>query len=235
MRPILVSLPSKVLFFIALAAAAVLFGRDQFRKRRDGASLTANPLLLVAAALARVRFFSPTASFVPDSQTFAQPWQPVPIYAYGVMLGTSLILGWFLAMRFARQDGIPTDDAAAIYMWTAVWSIIGSRVLYVLTNLSIFIAAPVEIIKINNGGLVAYGGMIGGLLCSIYQCRKRHIPLLQWADASAPSVVLGTDITHKNNQKNNKDFGAQTNQPKANHNPKGSPAWHRHVELYGLS
>src|SRR3569833_844190 len=114
MRPILVSLPSKVLFFFVLAAAAVLFGRDLFRKRRDGASLTANPRLLVAAALALVRIFSPTASFVPDCQTFAQPWQPVPIYAYGVMLGTSLILGWFLAMRFARQGGIAADGAAAV-------------------------------------------------------------------------------------------------------------------------
>lgn len=234
MRPILVSLPSKVLFFIALAAAAVLFGRDLLRRRRDGTSLTANPLLLVAAALALVRFFSPTASFVPDSQTFGQPWQPVPIYAYGVMLGTSLILGWFLAMRFAKQDGIRTDDAAAIYMWTAVWSIIGSRVLYVLTNLSIFVADPVEIIKINNGGLVAYGGMIGGLLCSIYQCRKRHIPLLQWADAAAPSVVLGTGITRVGCLLFGCDFGARSDLPWAIRFPKGSPAWHRHVELYGL-
>ena len=234
MRPVLVSLPSKVLFFIALAAAAVLFARDLIRKRREGASLTANPLLLVAAALALVRFFSPTASFVPDSQTFAQPWHPVPIYAYGVMLGTSLILGWFLAMRFAKQDGIPTDDAAAIYMWTAVWSIIGSRVLYVLTNISIFAADPVEIIKINNGGLVAYGGMIGGLLCSIYQCRKRGIPLLQWAAASAPSVVLGTGITRVGCLLFGCDFGARSDVPWAIRFPKGSPAWHRHVDLYGL-
>jgi phosphatidylglycerol:prolipoprotein diacylglycerol transferase len=234
MRPVLVSLPSKLLFFIALAAAAVVFARDLLRRRRSGAPLTANPLLLVAASLALVRFFSPTASFVPDTQTFAQPWQPVPIYAYGVMLGTSLILGWFLAMRFAKQDGIRTEDAAAIYMWTAVWSIIGSRVLYVLTNLSIFVADPLEIIKINNGGLVAYGGMIGGFLCSVYQCRKRHIPLLQWADAAAPSVVLGTGITRVGCLLFGCDFGARSELPWAIRFPKGSPAWHRHVDLYGL-
>ena len=133
MRPVLISLPSKIFFFIALAAAAVVFGRDLLRRRREGTGLTANPLLLVAAALALVRFFSPTGSFVPDSETFSQPWRPVPIYAYGVMLGTSLIVGWFMAMRFAKNDGIRTEDAAAIYMWTAVWSIIGSRLLYVLT------------------------------------------------------------------------------------------------------
>ena len=59
----------------------------------------------------------------------SQPWTPVPIYAYGVMLGTSLVVGWFLAMRLAKQDGIDQQEAGTIYMWTAVWSIIGSRLL----------------------------------------------------------------------------------------------------------
>ena len=48
---------------------------------------------------------------------------------------------------------------------------------------------------VNRGGLVAYGGMIGGFLASWYGCHKRKIPLLQWADVAAPSVVLGTAIT----------------------------------------
>ena len=58
----------------------------------------------------------------------------MPIYSYGVMLGTSLVVGWFLAMRFAEEDRIDQQEAGTIYMWTAVWSIIGSRVLYVITN-----------------------------------------------------------------------------------------------------
>ncbi|HEY4184948.1 MAG TPA: prolipoprotein diacylglyceryl transferase [Polyangia bacterium] len=236
MRPILVSLPSKPLFFIALAVALVLFGRELWKRRQDkGARLSANPLLLVAAALALVRFRSPTASFIPEGGTFALPWLPVPIYAYGVMLGTSMIVGWFLSMRFAKQDGIRPEDAGAIYMWTAVWAIVGARVLYVLTNLSTFAADPVEIIKVNNGGLVAYGGMIGGFLCSIFQCRKRKIPLLQWADVGAPSVVLGTGITRVGCLLFGCDFGARSDLPWAIQFPKGSPAWHRHVDLYGLA
>ena len=48
-----------------------------------------------------------------------------------------------------------------------------------------------DLFKIWQGGLVAYGGMIGGFLASWYGCHKRKIPLLKWADVSAPSVVLG--------------------------------------------
>src|SRR5881394_3365910 len=122
MRPILVSIPSRPLFFIALALAAALFIRDLLRRRSSpGSQLSANPLILVAGALALVRYRSPTASFIPEAGTFTQSWLPVPIYAYGVMLGTSMIVGWFLVVRFAKQDGIRTEDAGAIYMWTAIW------------------------------------------------------------------------------------------------------------------
>ncbi len=79
-----------------------------------------------------------SGSWVPSAAGFAQAWTPVPIYAYGVMLGTSLVVGWFIAMTLAKQDGIDQQEAGTIYMWTAVWSIVGSRLLYVITNIDEF-------------------------------------------------------------------------------------------------
>jgi phosphatidylglycerol:prolipoprotein diacylglycerol transferase len=242
MRPILVQIPSKLLFFVALALAAVLFVRDLVNRQRvPGSRLGANPLLLVAAALAIVKFRSPTDSFIPETGTFSQPWLPVPIYAYGVMLGTSMIVGWFLAMRNAKQDGLSTEAAGAIYMWSAVYSIVGARLLYVVTDLMIhgntsaFFRDPVEIVRVNNGGLVAYGGMIGGFFASWYGCHTRKIPLLQWVDVGSPSVVLGTGITRMGCFLFGCDFGRRSDLPWAVSFPKGSPAWHRHLAEYGLS
>jgi phosphatidylglycerol:prolipoprotein diacylglycerol transferase len=157
------------------------------------------------------------------------------------MLGTSLITGWFIAMRLAKQDGIPEQEAGTIYMWTAVWSIIGSRVLYVLTNLGEFDSVT-EMFMVNRGGLVAYGGMIGGFLASWYGCRKRGIELLRWADCSAPSVVLGTAITRIGCFLFGCDFGARSSLPWAIRfpgpsamAPQGSPAWQHHVRDFALS
>jgi phosphatidylglycerol:prolipoprotein diacylglycerol transferase len=243
MRPILVQIPSKLLFFVALGVAIVLFARDMIRRRRvPGSKLGANPIVLVVAALAIVKFRSPTASFIPEVDTFSQPWLPVPIYAYGVMLGTSMIVGWFLVMRNAKQDGLPTSDAGAIYMWSAVWSIIGARLLYVVTNADTFLRDPIEIVRVNNGGLVAYGGMVVGTFSSWYQCHKRKIPLLQWADVAAPAVVLGTGITRMGCFLFGCDFGRRSDLPWAVRfpgpnpmAPGGSPAWMRHVSQYGLT
>src|ERR1041384_5300551 len=107
-------------------------------------------------------------------------------------------------------------------MWTAVWSIIGSRLLYVFTNLSGFNSLT-QGVMVNRGGLVAYGGMIGGFLASVYCCRKRGIPLLQWADVAAPSVVLGTAITRIGCLLFGCDFGPASSLPWAIRPPQGSP------------
>jgi phosphatidylglycerol:prolipoprotein diacylglycerol transferase len=241
MRPILVNIPAKLLFAVALVLAGVAFGRDLWwRRRKDAkAALSSTPLYLLLGA--EILLGLKSGSWVPSAAGFSQAWTPVPIYAYGVMLGTSLIVGWFVAMRLAQQDGVPQQEAGTIYMWSAVWSIIGARLLYVLTNLSDF-SGLTEMFMVNRGGLVAYGGMIGGFLASWYGCRKRGIELLRWADVSAPSVVLGTAITRIGCFLFGCDFGARSDLPWAVRfpgpnalAPQGSPAWQHHVRDFGLS
>jgi prolipoprotein diacylglyceryl transferase len=239
MRPILVNIPAKLLFVAALVLAVVGFARDLLRRRTDKTHpWSPTPLYLLAGAIAIVRLRSASRGWVP---VFGETWDPVPIYAYGVMLGTSLVVGWFLAMRLARQDGVAEQDAGTIYMWAAVWSIIGARVLWYITDpprdASIF-----EIFKIQKGGLVAYGGMIGGFLASWYGCRKRKIPLLRWADVAAPPVVLGTAITRIGCFLFGCDYGARSDLPWAVRfpgpnplAPHGSPAWQHHVQDFHLS
>ena len=232
MRPILVNIPAKLLFVAALALALGAFLRDVIRRRRDKTvPWSSTPLYGLIGAELLIGFKS--GSWVPSAAGFAQAWTPVPIYAYGVMLGTSLVVGWFIAMTLAKKDGIDQQEAGTIYMWTAVWSIVGSRLLYVITNIDEFDSVT-QVVMVNRGGLVAYGGMIGGFLASVYCCRKRGIPLLLWADVAAPSVVLGTAITRVGCLLFGCDFGGRSNLPWAIRFPQHSPAWNRHVELYQL-
>src|SRR5690349_21852157 len=121
MRPILVAIPSKLLFAVALVLGVVTLVRDLLKRRADpSAPLSSTPLYLLGGAAALMAFRG--GSLMPSKALFAATWKPVPIYAYGVMLGTAMIVGWFLAMRLCKEDGIPQEKAGAIYMWTAVWS-----------------------------------------------------------------------------------------------------------------
>jgi prolipoprotein diacylglyceryl transferase len=229
MRPILVNVPAKLLFFAALLLAVAGFARDLWLRRRDPqAPFSSTPLYLLAGAEILIRF--KLGSWIPSAAGLHQAWAPVPIYAYGVMLGTSLIVGWFLVMRLAKQDGIAQDAAATIYMWSAIWSIVGARVLWFITDDSGPSRSFFEIFKVQNGGLVAYGGMIGGFLATWYLCHRRKIPLLRWADVAAPSVVLGTGITRIGCLLFGCDYGARSDLPWAIRFPRGSPAWQHHVQ-----
>ena len=117
-----------------------------------------------------------------------------PIYAYGVMLGLSLVVGWYISLTMAKQDGLPRETMANNYVFTAICAIVGSRVLYILTNLSEFHSWK-DYLAIRSGGLVAYGGFLGGFIGSWIYCKQKRVRLLAWADVAVPSLASGLLFT----------------------------------------
>lgn len=118
----------------------------------------------------------------------------LPIYSYGVMLGLSLVVGWYLTLTLAERDGLPKETMANCYVITAVAAILGSRILYVVTNPDEFKQAS-DFFALRRGGLVAYGGFLGGYLGSWLYLRAHKIRLMPWADVAVPSLASGLLIT----------------------------------------
>jgi phosphatidylglycerol---prolipoprotein diacylglyceryl transferase len=118
----------------------------------------------------------------------------LPIYSYGVMLGLSLVVGWYLSLTLADRDGLPKETMANCYVITAVAAIIGSRLLYIVTNLDEFKTFS-DVFALRRGGLVAYGGFIGGFIGSWLFLSQHRIRLMPWADVAVPSLASGLFIT----------------------------------------
>jgi phosphatidylglycerol:prolipoprotein diacylglycerol transferase len=173
----------------------------------------------------------------------------LPIYSYGAMLCASLVVGWFLSLELGVRAGLPRELLANCYFLTAIAALIGARLLYVLTNLSEF-HGLVEMLAVRRGGLVAYGGFIGGLAGSFCYLRHRNVPLLPWADSAVPSLASGLLLTRIGCYLFGCDFG----KPLPSDAPRwlkrlgtfprwpdnlldgaGSPAWLQHVNERGLS
>ena len=131
----------------------------------------------------------------------------LPIYSYGVMLGLSLIVGWYIVLGLCERDGMDREKMGTLYVWTAVSSVSGARLLYVLTNLERF-DHFFDIFKVWQGGLVAYGGFLGGFLFGIGYCTVHRIKLLAWADCVVPSLGTGLAITRIGCLLFGCDFGA---------------------------
>src|SRR5262245_7503906 len=109
----------------------------------------------------------------------------LPIYSYGVMLGLSLVVGWYITLGLCERDGMERQKMGSCYVWTAVSAVVCSRLLYVITNWDRF-DSFFDIFKVWQGGLVAYGGFLGGFLGSLVFCRMHGIRLLAWADCAVP-------------------------------------------------
>ena len=129
-----------------------------------------------------------------------------PIYAYGVMLGLSLVVGWYISLTMAKNDGLPRETMANNYVFTAICAIVGSRVLYILTNLQEFHSWK-DYLAIRSGGLVAYGGFLGGFIGSLIYCKQKRVRLLAWADVAVPSLASGLLFTRMGCYMFGCDFG----------------------------
>jgi phosphatidylglycerol:prolipoprotein diacylglycerol transferase len=147
----------------------------------------------------------------------------VPLYAYGFMLTVSVLVGRLLALRLAERAGINRQVADRCALWTLIGAIAGARVLFVVTNLGEF-DHVFEIFAWWKGGVVAYGGFLGGLVSAIAFCRIHRVSLLTWADCVAPSLCVGLAITRVGCFLGGCDFGRDWNGAWAVRFPAGSPA-----------
>lgn len=236
-------MPLKLWWALAAVAAIGVVYAALAARRRDKSGVLGAFAVAAAAGLAGWKW---------HAVTYEAP--NVPIYAYGVMLGLSLVVGWYLSLPLAERDGLPKETMANCYVITALAALAGSRLLYALTNPEEFQDPKTHefvwsnLIALRNGGLVAYGGFLGGLLGSWMYLQPKRIRLLAWADDAVPSLASGLLITRIGCYLFGCDFGKRL-PAGAPHwlktlgtfphwaqgtlaSGEGSPAWARHLEIY---
>ncbi|HMJ56157.1 MAG TPA: prolipoprotein diacylglyceryl transferase [Polyangiaceae bacterium] len=154
---------------------------------------------------------------------FLGDFTSIPIHSYGVMLGLSLVVGWYLTLGLAEKDGLPKETMANCYVFTALAAVIMSRVLYYLTNPGEF-KSFWELFALWRGGLVAYGGFLGGFVGSVIYLRREKVPLWPWADVAAPSLASGLMLTRLGCYLFGCDFGKPL--------PSASPEWLKKIGTF---
>ena len=241
MHPILFRLPLphfplKVWWgLVAVAAIALVYALVGLRRQQRDTVAFAG--IVAAAAGGAAYFFRETTFEAPN----------LPIYSYGVMLGLSLVVGWYLTLTLAERDGLPKETMANCYVVTAIAALVGARLLYVMTNLDEFNSFT-DIFALRRGGLVAYGGFIGGYIGSWAYLSRHKIRLMPWADVAVPSLASGLLITRIGCYLFGCDFGKRLPETAPGFLKKlgtfphwgagtldggeGSPAFVRHHELF---
>lgn len=156
----------------------------------------------------------------------------LPLYAYGTMLCLSVVVGRIMAVRFAARDGLDPKLMDRACVWALLGALAGTRLLYVVTNLEQF-ERITDVFLFWRGGLVAYGGFLGGFASTVVFCRIHRVNLWTWVDCVAPSLCVGLMLTRVGCFLAGCDFGYPWDGPWAVSFPAGSPAFQEQT-LQGL-
>ncbi len=126
---------------------------------------------------------------------------------YSVLIMAGILLAYLLGAREEKRLSLPKDTMLDIVLITVPAGIIGSRIYYVLMKLDEYIADPVSILYIWQGGVAIYGAVIGGVLSLWIYCRVKKLPFASALDLVAPGLILAQAIGRWGNYFNREAFG----------------------------
>lgn len=117
-----------------------------------------------------------------------------PIYTYGALGAVGFLLIAGVGLTRTRRLGLSSDRVIDVIFWTAILGLIGSRVLYVVTNPGDFDTWQ-QWFQIRTGGLVFYGALVTGLPVGMLLARRYRLPVVDMLDAFATAFPLAHAVT----------------------------------------
>jgi phosphatidylglycerol---prolipoprotein diacylglyceryl transferase len=115
------------------------------------------------------------------------------VTSFGLMMFLSFVVGaWVMAKQFERR-GIDPEIAWDMLLWVALGGIVGAKLYYVGLHYEALLQDPIRELT-NRGGLVWYGGFIGGVAAFYWQVKKRGLRVAQSFDAAAPTLAISYAI-----------------------------------------
>jgi phosphatidylglycerol:prolipoprotein diacylglycerol transferase len=131
-------------------------------------------------------------------QNGSEPFREgVPIFGYGLMLFIGFFVAVMLAERRAHREGLPGAVIWDLAMWLFIPGIVGARLFYLIQyGDQVFDRVPMSqwpmtAVNLSQGGIVLYGGLLGGAVGYFSFCYLQRIRPLALCDIIVPSVFVG--------------------------------------------
>jgi phosphatidylglycerol---prolipoprotein diacylglyceryl transferase len=141
---------------------------------------------------------------------------PLEVTGYGIMLMVAFLMGGWLIARQLREAGLKDDYAADMVAAAVIGGIIGAKLWYVALT-----GDPGALLS--RGGLVWYGGFIGGALAVILNSWRLGVPLRWTMQLAAPALAAAYALGRVGCFLVNDDYGRPTDLPWGIKFPEGLP------------
>lgn len=117
---------------------------------------------------------------------------PFSIHVWGIFVTLGFLFAGFMAARFAARRGDNPEIIWDLVLWMIVSGMVGGRLGHVLFyDPAYYVAHPLEIFEIWNGGLSVYGGFILGAIVGVWRLRRQHVDVWRYADIVAFGLPFG--------------------------------------------
>ena len=130
-----------------------------------------------------------------------------PVYWYGILIATGVLIGIYLAMGYARRLKFDPEMILDFALLAIPFAIVGARLYYVVFQWEIYKHNPIDMFKIWEGGLAIYGAVIGGIVAAMIFLRWRKVNFWDLVDIVSPSLILGQAIGRWGNFFNQEAYG----------------------------
>jgi len=166
---------------------------------------------------------------------------PLAIHWYGIGYIVGILFGWWYAKRLVTSPKLwpagvlpmKPEDIDDFVVWAAIGVVLGGRTGYVLFyDLPRYIANPLDIFAVWQGGMSFHGGLLGVILAMILFSRSRGIRVWTLFDVVAAGVPVGLGVVRLANFINSELWGRVTDVPWAIEFPNGGPFPRHPSQLY---
>ncbi len=139
-----------------------------------------------------------------------------PIRWYALAYLSGIFLGYWYLLKLIAQPGAPMARRHAddMIFYAMLGIILGGRLGYVLFyNLGAYMADPISIFKLWDGGMSLHGGVLGVLTAIYYVTRKEKLSFLRFCDYIACVIPFGLFLGRLANFVNGELWGRATTVP----------------------
>jgi phosphatidylglycerol:prolipoprotein diacylglycerol transferase len=138
---------------------------------------------------------------------------PLQFRWYGLMYILAFIASYFILRAESVRKRLPLskDDVADLVFYGAMGVVLGGRIGYILFyNLGFYLANPLRVFAVWEGGMSFHGGLLGVILAFVLFSRRKKVPFWTLIDMAALCAPVGLGLGRLGNFINGELYGRQT-------------------------
>ena len=161
---------------------------------------------------------------------------PLHVKTYGCCMALGFLAAWQTMAWLCRRGGRSAEPLSNLLIALMVSGVLGSRIAYVVEHWrSEFAAHPLSVIRIDQGGLMFFGGLILALAYFFFWCYVKRERVLPLADLLAVVLPLGHAFGRVGCFFYGCCYGRLSQSAVAVTFPRGSPAWYEQLNAGQIS